>query len=341
MPRLAWHLSAASKPPPPSHSAITASAHLCPSSWLPRLPWHPTPRRSICAGSLPDRCLWSLCHQTSLGCPPSESCCDFPVPKLMKSHRSLSLVGRTQPDALAPLASSLPYTPDRLLGRASLQINQPTPLGLSFPRWVNRVRSTGPRRRRDGSAVELSLAPGLLQSTCWCWQDPMGVRAPPRPAPPPLSNKTRSGGSRAQSSSVARSSGLRSPRARCAPRPNPTDGAPGTAAAAEPPAGGRLPARPGLGARVPARETDWQGGGFRARLHTPEFKTREGGELEGSRAGRECTRDDWHLRSPEFGVWAAGRVAGWEPHLACCLRACAGRVCARVSRALSIPWVHN
>lgn len=82
--------------------------------------------------------------------------------------------------------------------------------------------------------------------------------------------------------------------------------------------------------------------GVSARAYThPSSKTREGGELEGSRAGREGTRDDWHLRSPEFGVWAAGRMARWEPHLACCLRACAGRVCARVSRALSIPWVHN
>lgn len=82
--------------------------------------------------------------------------------------------------------------------------------------------------------------------------------------------------------------------------------------------------------------------GVSARAYThPSSKTREGGELEGSRAGREGTRDDWHLRSPEFGVWAAGQMARWEPHLACCLRACAGRVCARVSRALSIPWVHN
>lgn len=99
----------------------------------------------------------------------------------MKSHRPGALSCREDP-ARCTWSTSL---------RSSIHPKQTPGAGFSpaestgsqFPQWVNRVLSTGPRRRRDGSAVELSLAPGLLQSTCWRWQDPMGVRAPPRPAP--------------------------------------------------------------------------------------------------------------------------------------------------------------
>lgn len=129
----------------------------------------------------------------------------------------------------------------------------------------------------------------------------------PRPAPPPLSNKTRiycrRGPERRRHGWHRAAPGYAVPAAAARPGPPRADGVPVTAAAAESPAGGRLSARPGLGARVPAREADRQGGGSRARSHTRESARGKGSR--GSWAGRQCAHEAWRSR-PVSWAWAPG-----------------------------------
>lgn len=196
---------------------------------------------------------------------------------------------------------------------AGLSAKEPRPesSGLPFPRWVNGEPwnlSTGPRRRRDWRAVELSLAPGWRQSTChspWALTGSLGRPGPAPPRPTPPSNKTRSGcwrgpePRRCRRHRVAQS--LLPPRAQAHPaqmesRPQRRRRSRQLVAAfLHDPGSGRVYRRGKLIGKVgdPARA--------RARSHRlPNAGRGKAGSL--GRAAMRARR--WRPRYPEFGLWA-------------------------------------